>query len=337
MKRIFVTICAGLGGIAAFQAKTQTPGEFRASGPDSVAKEAVAVPAAAPDFNAVLPGTGTVEERFAAFSLQMGVRFGEPDAAGRVFYAAAADVNAGPSEASFVTERLSAFMRAKGDAVGQHIRRINGLHPGEAAKVVESKRGLCVTQTLEGRASDGTAKVGVILRYDPALASLSREVANGNGATCVPASQGLPPRAFLPADTAALVQSFGVRCFHDERGCPALVVFGQWMAGGGEKDPRQLLRLREDAMTKAGNIALAFLDGFLAERGVLLDGMDLFRQSELLFRDVVKHPSGDAVAVCSYYWKFPLASKMQPKEVAPETSKPKKGLFTGGLAIEYDF
>ncbi|MBP5509882.1 MAG: hypothetical protein J6Z49_03090 [Kiritimatiellae bacterium] len=338
MNMIFVTFLAGYGAFAAFQAMAQAPGESRAAKVPSAAKEADAAFSVTPDFNAVLPGTGTLEERFDAFARQTGIRFGEPDASGRVFYTAAVDVNAEPSESSFVTERLSSFMRAKGDAVAQHIRRMNGLHPGEPAKVAESKRGLCVTQTLEGKSAEGAARIGVILRYDPVVDALVRDVADGRDATRAPVSQGLPARAFLPSDTAALVQSFGSRFFYNERGIPSLVVFGQWPAGDGEKDPRRLLRLREDAMNKAGNIALAFLDGFLAERGILLDGMDLFRQSELLFREVVKHPSGTAVAVCAYSWRFPVTEKVETKEAVPPSFVPqKKGVFSGGLSIDYDF
>ena len=341
MNMIFVTVFAGWGIFAVFQAAAQTPGEFRAAEAAPVSKAVAPQPPASTDLNAVLPGTGTLEERFEAFARQTGVRFGEPDASGRVYYAAASDVNAEPSETAFVTERLSAFMRAKGDAVSQHIQRMHRLYPGETDKVADSKRGLCVTQTLEGKSPEGTMRIGVVLRYDPVIDALVRDVAAGRAATRAPASQGLPARALLPADTAALVQSLGSRFFYNEQGCPALVVFGQWPAGDSEKDPRRLLRVREDAMTKAGNIAQAFLDGFLAERGILLDGMDLFRQSELLFREVVKHPSGAGVAVCVYSWRFPSAEKVEVKKTPPSPpptppAPVKAGTF-GGFSVEYDF
>lgn len=336
MKPNVVAFLVGWGGLAAFQAVAQTPGGGRSSEYPPLAGETASTPSVCPDFAALPQGTGTLEERLEAFARETGVRFGEADASGRVYYAASADVNAGPSEASFVTERLAAFMRAKGDAVALHIRRMGGIHPDAPDAVAESKRGLCVAQTLEGKSAEGRARIGVVLRYDPVLASLVRDVSAGRTARPAPASPGLPARALLPSDAAALVQSFGSRFFRDERGIPSLLVFGQWPAGGNEGDPRLLLRGREDAMTKAGNIALAFLDGFLAERGIVLDGMDLFRQSELLFRDVVKHPSGASVAVCAYNWRFPVAGgRPGTRNAAP--ASPAKAETSGGLSIEYDF
>ncbi len=240
-----------------------------------------------------------------------------------------------------------------------------------------SAAGLLPVQTLEARLADGSYAVGIILRYDPALCGVAQSLA-AKQLPMLAATGGITPEEALPSEEE-MVQSFGVRMFFDRNGRPALLGFGQWEVSNAGTDTQAKERAKLRALEQATDIANSGLTLFItgnasfnkiSETGEILEenaffqpsgavrsetvnsivdkiwknasiqGIDTLQGRSTIYSKILKHPSGQQVAVVAVVWSFDELKQVRPGSV-PTGTQPTQNIQPEDSGIRksriYDF
>jgi len=226
-----------------------------------------------------------------------------------------------------------------------------------------STAGIVPIQTFEARDPRGNYAVGVILKAGPSV----KEVAAAMKRKQLPSSTllrsgGKTVQDILPQGDA-IMKSFGVRLFFNEKGLPSLISFGQFGVAYTGKDERQLERSQDTAIKQATAQADSAITAFInssisaqsentsgevaeqtrqiAESGDFTDsdmtkfvnrvvetsrlvGEDTLKGRSTVYSKVLKHPSsGHWVAVVVRQWNYDLAGVNIQEPTKPEAAQPK--------------
>lgn len=211
--------------------------------------------------------------------------------------------------------------------------------------------GLSVVKTFEARTEKGTFGIGVIVKYAPQTERIAECMARKQRPVMAPKA-GIKVSQLLGGDPARMVQNFGVRCFYDEDGAPALISFAQWATTYQGKDERRLERSRENALKQAEDAANKSMTDYItgnasieefSQRGAsetqanvfaedgsfreedtagVIDqmrtkfrstGSDTLKGRRTVLKKLVKHPeTGHDVAIAAVCWSYKQLELMTP-------------------------
>ena len=231
-------------------------------------------------------------------------------------------------------------------------------------KAIHTSSGCLPIKTFESRGTDGRYYIGVVVRVGSDCTALANSFRlKQRPALC--REGGLTVKDALPGTPEEMVQTFGVRLYFDETGTPSLLSFGQFGSSYSGKSSRMAERAEAQAQKQARALADSGLTMFInsfadvaeesnlsedigdtrvftADGGVTAEevaniidvyrskikqtGSDTMKGRTTVYDRVVKHPSGQRVAVCVRRWSFAQVDAVnevtnpKPPQVKPPTT-----------------
>lgn len=249
---------------------------------------------------------------------------------------------------------------------------------------IGSSAGLLPIQTFEGWDEKGKYALGCIIRGGEETETIAECLRYKQRPVLSRPDKGLTVEEAMPTDQE-LVSQFGVRLFFDKNGTPALLSFGQWGSAytGTDEDMaddamehalKQAKAEADDQLTMFINSTISLHDesnrGRISENAALFDangvpteqavkgivdtqlkeslqkGSDTMIGRSTVCEKVIKHPSGQKIALCVRMWSFGQYEAMkriierpqQPTVVVPApVAAPESGTRGKNRGRSYDF
>lgn len=149
--------------------------------------------------------------------------------------------------------------------------------------------GILPVKTFFVQNEKGTARVGVVTVYSPALVAMSNDIKAGRTPTLQAKVTGKSIAEYVNLPSEQLLTNFGPRLIFDENGTPIILSYAQWGISYGGNDDRQRERSRDLAFSRAdmqaSQLITEFINGKLSQETEQVAGQIINRFIETDCKD----------------------------------------------------
>jgi hypothetical protein len=184
--------------------------------------------------------------------------------------------------------------------------------------------GILPVKTFFVQNEKGTARVGVVTVYSPALVAMSNDIKAGRTPTLQAKVTGKSIAEYVNLPSEQLLTNFGPRLIFNENGTPIILSYAQWGISYGGNDDRQRERSRDLAFSRAdmqaSQLITEFINGKLSQETEQVAGQIINRFIETDCKDTSEKEIANLIDELSSKMKINASAKVSGSTVVKRWS-----------------